>query len=295
MASSPQYGIAASWGTGIRRVLAQNPGPFTGTGTGTFIIGTGEVAVIDPGPALPQHIDNILDALDPEETVTHILITHTHADHSPGAALLKARTGAATFGFGPHGGTIGSHTETDRMEAGVDRSFIPDFSIEDGEILRSDNWEIQALHTPGHCSNHVCYAYLDQASLFCGDHLMAWSTTVILPPDGNIKAYLDSLQRLLSRPETIYYPTHGEPIRQPIEHIRRVIDHRRSRINQIHDALKASEQTLHSLREALYPDVSIHLHTAAEYSILASIGYLIETHCVRPLHQPGETARFKAI
>ncbi len=268
-----KYGAVENPAPGIRRVLAQNPGPFTYHGTGTYLIGKGEVAVIDPGPSLPGHINNILGALEPGEVITHILITHTHADHSPGARLLKTFTNAATFGFGPHGGCADN---TDSMEAGIDRDFVPDFELEDGEILRGENWEIEAVHTPGHCSNHLCFVYLNENTLFCGDHLMAWSTTVILPPDGNMQDYLKSLEKLTLRKEQIYWPTHGPSITDPHQVINQTISHRKQRIEQIQSALGRTRATLSELRKQLYPDTPPELHTAAEYSILASIGYLIE-------------------
>ncbi|NKB77658.1 MAG: MBL fold metallo-hydrolase [Gammaproteobacteria bacterium] len=271
--TTPEYGIVERLTPGIRRVLAHNPGPFTYQGTGTYLVGNGEVAVIDPGPSIPSHVDNILSALEPREVITHILITHTHADHSPAARLLKARTNAATFGFGPHGG---SADETDSMEAGIDRDFTPDFELLDGECLRTENWEIEAVHTPGHCSNHLCFAYLDENTLFCGDHLMAWSTTVILPPDGNVRDYLQSLEKLAHRNESTYWPTHGPSIVEPHQYIDQIMSHRRQRIDQIRSSLKNAPATLSELRKALYPEIPTRLYTAAEYSILASIGYLTE-------------------
>ena len=274
---SPQYGAVEQLSNGVRRVLARNPGPFTYHGTGTYIIGEGDVAVIDPGPLLPDHINHVLAALKPGETVSHILITHTHADHSPGARLLQMHTQAPTFGFGPHGG---SPDDADSMEAGIDRDFIPDFELKDGEVLRGENWEVQAVHTPGHCSNHLCFAYLNENTLFCGDHLMAWSTTVILPPDGNVRDYLSSLEKLSRRNETTYWPTHGPAITDPHTVIDDVIAHRRKRIEQVRVALQAGRATLTELRQQLYPDTPAGLHTAAEYSILASIGFLIEKGAV---------------
>ena len=270
---TPKYGECETLSPGVRRVLAQNPGPFTFYGTGSYIIGKGEVAVIDPGPHIPSHIDNILNALSPKETVSHILVTHTHADHSSGVSLLQSKTGAPTFGFGPHGGVS---EPSESMEAGVDRDFVPDFFLDDGEKLQGANWTIEAVHTPGHCSNHLCFAFENENTLFCGDHLMAWSTTVILPPDGSVGAYLESLHKLKARSESIYFPTHGAAITNPKEYIEQTIAHRQSRIDEIKTALCDSAQTLSTLRQRFYPDIQSSLHVAAECSIMASLTYLIE-------------------
>ena len=189
--------------------MAPNPGPFTGPGTGTYIIGRGEVAVIDPGPMLPDHVDALLAGLR-GETVSHILVTHTHADHSPAARLLARRTGAPVFAFGPH-----AAESAGELEGGVDRDFAPDFPLGDGEAVRGDGWTLEALHTPGHCSNHLCFAWPEAGALFCGDQVMAWATPVIIPPDGSVGDYLESLDRLMLRPERVFYPTHGTPAARP--------------------------------------------------------------------------------
>ena len=175
-----RYGIIEPVADGIRRIVARNPGPFTGPGTGTYIIGRGEVAVIDPGPMLPDHVDALLAGLG-KESVSHILVTHTHADHSPAARLLRQRTGAPVFAFGPH-----ARDSAGELEGGVDREFKPDFLLDDGEVIPGDGWSLEVVHTPGHCSNHICFAWPGTGALFCGDHIMAWSTPVIIPPDGSV-------------------------------------------------------------------------------------------------------------
>ncbi len=270
---TPRYGVSEKVAPGIRRVLAHNPGPFTFYGTSTYLVGHDEVAVIDPGPLIPEHVDNIVRALEPNETISHILITHTHADHSPAATLLQHQTGAPTFAFGSHPSTASA---SDTLEAGVDRHFVPDFCLRDGEHLQGPDWEIEAVHTPGHCSNHLCFAYKNQNILFCGDHLMAWSTTVILPPDGNIKHYLASLEKVQQRPERVYWPTHGPPITNPFELAGQVIGHRLARIQQIRSSVEAGCQDIASLRTAHYPDIRPELYRAAEFSILGALEYLIE-------------------
>ena len=171
-----EYGKITRVTPGIRRIVARNPGPFTGPGTSTYVIGTGEVCVLDPGPMLPDHIDALLEGLI-DEQISHILVTHTHIDHSPASRLLKARTGAPVFAFGAHS----MHSAGD-LEGGVDREFLPDFELVDGEHIGGADWQLEAIHTPGHCSNHLCFAMIGSDALFCGDHLMAWATTIILPP-----------------------------------------------------------------------------------------------------------------
>ena len=202
----------------IRRVTARNPSGFTFHGTGTYIIGRKDVAVIDPGPLLEEHIQALKRLLS-GENITHILITHTHIDHSPAAAPLKDFWGVKTFGFGPHGGGIGNSQNT---EAGGDRDFAPDVECKDGTIISANDWTIECVHTPGHTSNHLCFALLEENSMFTGDHVMGWSTSVIGPPDGNMTDYIKSLEKLLRRKESTYWPTHGSSIDNVREFVKRL-------------------------------------------------------------------------
>lgn len=265
-----RYGQVETVADGIRRIVAPNPGPFTGPGTGTYIIGRGEVAVIDPGPMLPDHVDALLAGLR-GETVSHILVTHTHADHSPAARLLARRTGAPVFAFGPH-----AAESAGELEGGVDRDFAPDFPLGDGEAVRGDGWTLEALHTPGHCSNHLCFAWPDAGALFCGDQVMAWATPVIIPPDGSVGDYLKSLDRLMLRPERVFYPTHGTPLHDPGDFISQVRAHRLHRVEETAAAIHAGVGTLPGLRRRIYADIPGILHAGAELSLLASILYLQE-------------------
>ncbi len=265
-----RYGIIEPVTDGIRRIVARNPGPFTGPGTGTYIIGRGEVAVIDPGPMLPDHVDALLAGLG-EETVSHILVTHTHADHSPAARLLRQRTGAPVFAFGPH-----ARDSAGELEGGVDREFVPDFLLDDGEVVPGDGWSLEVIHTPGHCSNHICFAWPGTGALFCGDHIMAWSTPVIIPPDGSVGDYIESLDRLSQRPERVFYPTHGTPITDPGDFIARVREHRLHRVEQVAAAIANGVDTLPSLRRRIYTDIPRNLEAGAELSLLASILFLQE-------------------
>lgn len=264
-----RYGVVERLTPLVRRVVARNPGPFTFHGTATFIVGNREVAVIDPGPALPEHIDAIIDGLG-RERVSHIIATHTHADHSPGCRLLQERTGAPTYGFGPHAAA------SDGAADGADRDFAPDHRLGDGGVIAALDWHLRAIHTPGHCANHICLALPEENTLFCGDQLMAWSTTAVMPPDGDVADYLASLERLKRRPETLYRPAHGAAIGNPREHIDQVTAHRLARIEQVFSAVAAGCGDLRAMRARIYAGLDPALHAGAERSILGSLRFLIE-------------------
>ena len=277
----PPYGVIERLAPGLRRIVARNPGPFTFRGTATFIVGEGKVAVIDPGPDLSDHVAALLAGLG-DETVTHILVTHTHLDHSPAAAALKAATGAPTYGFGPHG------RGPDGIEAGGDADFSPDIVLQDGDAIDGDNWRLEALHTPGHTSNHLAFAWPDRKILFPGDLVMGWSTSVVSPPDGNMGDYLRSLGRLLDRDDAIYWPTHGGPIRNPKPFVEAFIAHRRDRENEILTCLGDGLEYISDMVPAIYADVPPAVHGAAARSLLAALIYLVESGRVRcdgPVHE----------
>lgn len=289
-----QYGRVDQVSPLIRRVVAENPGRFTFTGTGTYIVGHGEVAVIDPGPNLPAHLDALERALG-DERVSHILITHTHGDHSPGAQPLKERTGAPTLGYGPH-------PEADRrsraddgdtpQEERSDLAFVPDIVTTEGDIVRGPGWTLEALHTPGHISNHLCFALHEEQVLFTGDHVMGWSTSVIPSPDGDMGAYLANLRRLLDRDDAIYWPTHGPPITQPHDFVRALIEHREERSRQILERLGAGDDRIDQMVAVLYADVDEALHPAAARSVLAHLVHLRDEGRVTaaPVPGPGDGA-----
>jgi glyoxylase-like metal-dependent hydrolase (beta-lactamase superfamily II) len=266
----PHRGECVQVAPGLRRVVADNPSKFTAWGTGTYLVGTGEVAVIDPGPALDAHVDAVLAAVD-GETVTHLLITHTHADHSPAAAALSERTGALTYGFGPHPAAADTGSE----EHG-DLDFVPDVVVADGDVIRGNGFTFECLHTPGHISNHVCYAERTTGALFPGDHVMGWSTTVISPPDGRITDYLANLRRLLGRDDRVYYPTHGPPITDPHPYVAALVEHRLERERQIVDQLAAGPRTIPDIVDVLYADVRPELHEPAGRSVHAHLIALAE-------------------
>jgi glyoxylase-like metal-dependent hydrolase (beta-lactamase superfamily II) len=255
----------------IRRVIANNPSPFTFMGTGAYIVGHGEVAVVDPGPQDVVHLEAILAAVAGEQ-VTHIAVTHHHSDHSPLAAALKARTGAVVYGCAP--ATPDEEEDDDGLEAGHDAGFRPDVSVCGGGMLSGPGWTLEAIPTPGHTSNHICYALREENALFSGDHIMGWSTTVIAPPDGDLTDYLASLQRIRSRGFDTLWPTHGPPIRQVDAFIGAYIDHRRARIDQILRALQAGPARIADLVPQLYANVDPRLYPAAARSLLAAMIHL---------------------
>jgi glyoxylase-like metal-dependent hydrolase (beta-lactamase superfamily II) len=270
----PRYGESVPVAPGIRRVVARNPSKYTRWGTGTYIVGTGEVAIIDPGPDDDEHVEAVLAALR-GETVTHLLVTHTHADHSPATAAVQERTGAPTYGFGPH--PVGADDES---EEHGDLAFVPDVPVRDGDVIGGAGFEFECLHTPGHISNHVCYSERTTDALFTGDHVMGWSTTVISPPDGRIRAYLANLERLLGRDERGYYPTHGPPIEDPRPYVAGLIEHRLERERQILGQLRAGPRTVEEIVAVLYADVAPELHGPAGRSVTAHLIALVEDHRV---------------
>jgi len=233
-----EYGVVDQVSPLIRRVIAPNPSAFTLHGTGTYIIGQGQVGVIDPGPNDPVHIEAILNAVK-GETVSHIIITHTHSDHSPGAAPLKAATGAHIWGCGPHGHGRDKKADAEGVSAeGGDMDYAPDTLANDGDTLETKDWALQAVYTPGHTSNHTCFHLREENALFSGDHVMGWSTTIVSPPDGDMFRYMESLRKLLLRSDDHYWPTHGPRIEQPKAFVGELVKHREEREVQIAECLE---------------------------------------------------------
>ena len=301
-----EYGGVELVAPGIRRVIAKNPSKFTYHGTGTYILGEGDVAVIDPGPKLDSHRDALAAALD-GETVRAILVTHCHADHSPLAAWLHAETGAPTVAFGPHDRPgaeewdIGTDPEgfgvappsddpepaTDdaeiKIEESTDHAFTPDVAVTTGDVaasgmIGSTQWTATALHTPGHTSNHTCFAFNDGAttSLFSGDHVMGWSTTVVSPPDGDMAAYFESLRVVAGRTDDVIIPTHGSPVTDPQSYVRQLIAHREARERQIVDAVRRGLTTIPAIVTDLYAAVRVELHKPAARSVLSHLVKLVD-------------------
>ncbi|MEP3654586.1 MAG: MBL fold metallo-hydrolase [Litorimonas sp.] len=268
------YGVVAQLSPLVQRVIADNPGPFTYTGTGVFIIGTDSVCVIDPGPTTSAHMAAIDHALE-GRTVSHVLVTHHHVDHSPLAKPLAEKHGCKVYGFGlqpkpPQGGEV-------RLEAGDDLTFKPDIEIRNGHVIKGEGWTLEAIHTPGHTSNHLCYALHEENTLFSGDHIMGWSTSVVSPPDGHMGDYLKSLNTVLDRDFDIIRPTHGPAIKEVREFVQAYIDHRLVRENQILGALETGLEQISEIVALLYKDVDKRLHPAAAHSVLSHMIHLRET------------------
>lgn len=294
-----RYGVAEPVLPSVRRVMAENPSKFTYHGTGTYIVGVGDVAVIDPGPRLDAHRDALAAALE-GSTVRAILVTHCHADHSPLSAWLAAETGAPTIAFGPHGDDawdigedpvgddpVGDDPATDEqagdgepvMEESTDREFVPDVAAVTGDVVADgDGWRVTALHTPGHTSNHMCFALDDgtRRTLFTGDHVMGWSTTVVGPPDGDMAAYLESLRVVAGRNDDVAIPTHGPPIPDPAAFVGGLVEHRLAREQQVLGAVRRGLDTIPVMVEELYADVRRELHKPARRSVLAHLVKLVD-------------------
>lgn len=279
------YGEVQQVSPRIRRIVAKNPSPFTYFGTGTYLVGSGEIAVIDPGPADSKHIAAILQATQ-RERITHLIVTHTHLDHSPGCKLLKQHCDAKTYGFGPH--TVPSNDDV-IVEEGSDMDFDPDIKVGHGDEIVGDRWNLTCVHTPGHTSNHVCYVLNEEKALFSGDHVMGWSTSVISPPDGDMESYMASLNLLLEYDLTTYWPTHGPPITDPRPHVEAFINHRLHREQQIVQFCKAEKaQTVAELVPLMYIDLDPVLFPAAMRSVYAAVLYMTKRGILRadgPMHE----------
>lgn len=273
----------------VRRVVARNPGPFTYTGTGVYIVGRGEVAVIDPGPDLPDHFEALKSALAGER-VTHVLVTHHHLDHSPLAHPLAEAFGAKVYGLPAPGAHA---TDTPALEEGGDDRFRPDVVLADGDVLRGPGWTLEAITTPGHTSNHVCFALEEENALFSGDHVMGWSTTVITPPDGDMGDYFASLDKVKARGFQTLWPTHGAPVREVGPFLDAYIAHRRAREAQIVEALAAGVTTIKAMVPSLYAAVDPRLHPAAAHSVLAHMLQLVREGRVVATGAPGLDAEYR--
>ncbi len=261
----------------IRRIVCNNPGPFTFTGTGTYIVGNGSVAVIDPGPENDDHYAALLGELK-GKTVSHIIITHTHMDHSPLAARLKVDTGAKTYAYGPHGSGRPQQVRSGdvQLDASGDMQFAEDVTVRHGDVIEGQDWTLEAVFTPGHTSNHMAFALREENALFSGDHIMAWSTSVIAPPDGNMSDYFASLQTVLGREEEVYWPTHGPPKRNPRDFVRGFVTHRKMREEAIFRRIQKGDRTIGEIVKSVYSEVDPRLHPAAAMSTFAHIEHLLE-------------------
>jgi len=283
----------------IRRLVAPNPSAFTFRGTNTYIVGHGKgVAVIDPGPDDDAHLEAILRTIAGDQ-VSHIIVTHTHADHSPLAARLKQATGAPTVAFGPHGAgrreAEGLASGSVQLDASGDTEFQPDLRIEHGEVIDGAGWHLEAVFTPGHTSNHMAFALLEEKALFSADHVMAWSTSVISPPDGSMADYMASLRALLEREDEVYWPGHGPEKTDPRPFVRAFIAHRQMREQAIYKRILEGDRRVMDIVRQVYRTTDPKLHPAAAMSALAHIEHLIHLGKVRASGPLGhETDYFPA-
>ena len=276
----------------IRRRVAGNRGPFTATGTCTYVVGQGRVAVIDPGPDEAAHLDGLLADLS-GETVEAILVTHTHKDHSPGARRLQEATGAPILGCGPHRAArpLGEG-EIPALDASADREHRPDRELREGESVAGPGWTLTAIETPGHTMNHLAFAFPEADALFSGDHVMAWSTTVVAPPDGQMRAYMESLDKLRGRGEAVYWPGHGGPVREPARFVRGLAGHRRQREAGIRARLAAGDEHVAAIVAAIYQGLDPRLRGAAALSVFAHLEDLVSRGLVECEGPPLLNSRY---
>ena len=260
---------------GVRRVLCGNPSPFTFTGTVSYIVGRGNVAIIDPGPDNAAHAQALLDAVK-GETVTHIVVTHTHNDHSPNTPRIKAATGAPVYAEGVHRASRPRYeSEKHNPESGADRDFKPDVTVRDGDVIEGDGWRLEAVATPGHTANHMAFAWPERELMFIGDHVMGWSTSIVAPPDGSMVDYMESLERLTQRKEHLYFSGHGPEIPNAQKFVRFLIRHRKAREASILHRLGKGEADIPTIVRASYIGIDPRLMNAAGYSVLAHLEDLV--------------------
>ena len=268
--TAPQAGVLEQVSPLVRRLVAPNPGPMTFTGTCTYVVGRGDVAVIDPGPDLPGHVEALLDALR-GETLRWIVGTHTHIDHTPAAERLAAATGAIRVGCGPY-----QPPAEGPASSAHDRSWTPDMPLLEGEALEGPGFRLEAVATPGHAANHIAFALAEENTLFSGDHVMGWSTSVVVPPDGNMGQYMASLEKLRGREDTLYWPGHGAAVTDPQRYVRALAHHRRQREAAILARLREGDRTIPQLVARMYQGLDPRLVGGAARSVLAHLEDLME-------------------
>ncbi len=275
----------------IRRLVAPNPGPFTSTGTCVYVVGEGEVALIDPGPDDPAHVETLLAALDGER-IAKILVTHTHRDHSPAARAVQKATGAEILGCAPHFSArelaLG---ETNKLDAANDLDYRPDRILADGEILAGPGYVLRAIATPGHTMNHLCFELAEEKALFTGDHIMAWSTSIVAPPDGAMRPYLNSLELLRGCDHSVYWPGHGGPVAQPQRFLRALLHHRRAREISILAALVQGPLAIPDIVAKVYEKLDPRLNGGAALTTLAHL----EDLCARKLIRTDGTPQLAGV
>lgn len=280
---------------GVRRIMADNPGPFTFKGTLTYIVGKGKVAIVDPGPDDPAHIAAVLDAVR-NETVTHIFVTHTHRDHSPAVPAIKRATGATVYAEGPHRAARPLHIgEHNPLDSSGDRDFVPDVRLKDGDVVEGDGWALEAVATPGHTANHMSYALQGQDVLLAGDHVMGWATSIVAPPDGAMSDYMASLHKLARRDETLYLPGHGPAIPDAPRFVNYYILHRKAREASILHRLAKGATDIPTIVRASYIGIDPRLTGAAGLSVLAHLEDLVARGTVATDGAPSIDGTFRLV
>lgn len=288
-----EYGVVEQVSPLIRRVIANNPGPFTYVGTGVYIIGHGEVAVVDPGPEDADHFEALKKALE-GETITHVLVTHGHSDHSPLATPLAEWAGCKTYAK-----NCGVPTAKGELGSADDLGFMPDVKVGDGDVISGPGWTLDVIETPGHTCNHLCFGLREENACLSGDHIMGWSTTVVAPPDGDMGDYMRSLDKIQAMQFDILWPTHGSPVRGKAfvdSFISEYADHRRAREAAILDQMRSGQTSIPEMVKVMYADVDKRLHPAAAMSVLGHMIELIKTGvAASPDDKPTVRSHFEMV
>jgi glyoxylase-like metal-dependent hydrolase (beta-lactamase superfamily II) len=289
----PAYGKAVPVFPDVSRITANNPGPFTFKGTNSYIVGTSELAVIDPGPNDDEHLEALLEAIG-GRPVSHIVVSHTHRDHSPLAARLSAATGARIYAEGPHRAARPSPGPSP-LESGADTGFAPDERLTEGQLLAGDGWTLKTVLTPGHTANHAAFALEGTGLLFSADHVMGWSTTIVAPPDGSMSVYMASLDKLIQRDDRLLLPGHGGPVRNPASYLRGLKDHRLGREHAILERLHQGDRSIAEMVQAIYRDTDPKMHAAAGLSVLAHLQDLVDRKLVETDGTPSIGGIFRPV
>lgn len=296
---NPTPGLAEILEPGVRRILAPNPSPMTYRGTNTYLVGTTQLAVIDPGPNLPQHQEAILAALEPGQSISHIIVSHSHLDHSPLARPLSQHCGAPIYAFGPSDAgrsAVMQRLVNDGLSGGgegIDTDFAPNIEISDGEMITGDNWQLEVIHTPGHLGNHIALAF--GKTCFTADHVMGWASSLVSPPDGDLTDFMASCEKLRSRPWRVFYPGHGAAITAPHDRLDWLITHRKTREAEILAVLSKAPATPTELTRMIYKDTPSALLPAAERNVFAHLVDLCGKAQVQPLGALSQQVSFSLL
>lgn len=289
----PAYTQAIEVIPGVARLTARNPGPFTFHGTNTYLVGHDTLAVIDPGPDDEEHLRTLLGAIG-GRPVSHILVSHSHRDHSPLARRLAEATGAAVHAEGPHRPASTSRVAA-APESGADTAFKPDVTLSEGQLLAGEGWTLRTVLTPGHAANHSAFALEEAGILFSGDHVMGWSTTIVAPPDGSMADYMQSLEKLIERDDRMLLPGHGGPVADPGSYLQGLKEHRIARERAIFDRLRQGDRNIGEIVKAVYRDIDPAMYPAASLSVLAHLEDLVERGLVESEGTPSVGGIFRPV